>query len=1142
MKLNLKDKYTLFKGFRFLTGSQALVRLAIVQRRRDSKKKIKSAGYISGYRGSPLGTYDKQVLQAKKHLENHNVYFQPGINEELAATSLWGTQQANFYGEGKYDRVFGIWYGKGPGVDRSGDALKHANLAGTSRHGGVLALMGDDHTCESSSAMHQSEFAMIDAMIPVLNPSGVQEILDYGIYGIELSRISGCWIGIKCVHDNVSSAATVDLNEDRVSLIDIEKNLVPDDGLNIRNNDTPQKQEVRLHYHKLNAVKEFCKVNKLNKYIYNFDNAKIGIVSTGKSYLDLMQSLEKLKIDEEAAKEFGIRLLKIAMPWPLEPSIIEDFSQGLDLIIVVEEKRSLIESQIREILFNRSSSLKIIGKKDLEGNTLFPSTGALNPGMIACKLGLTIYNKNKNHDLKLNIEKINSLISETRSLDTIKRAPYFCSGCPHNTSTQIPSGSRAMTGVSCAYLVQNMKRDNQGFTQMGSEGATWVGESLFSNRDHVFQNLGDGTYIHSGILSIRHAVAAKTKITFKILYNEAVALTGGQALDGLPTVAQISRQLDAENVSKIAIITDEPKKYTNKDIFGKNTTIHHREDLIKIQNELSKINSTTVIIYDQGCAAEKRRKIKRSLMPEPNKKIFINDLVCEGCGDCGVKSNCVSILPLETEFGRKRQIDQANCNKDYSCIDGFCPSFVSLEGDVKTKKNIDQSLIETLDSELQEPILPKIKGFYGVMIAGVGGTGIVSMGALLGTAALIEGKGAGVLDMTGLAQKGGAVKSFLRIFEKPEEISTIRLSYNDTDLLLGCDLLVSNDEDILLTLKKGRSKAVISTDEVFTGEFTRNPDLEFPAEEIKENLIKWLGENNSYFIDTGKIVRKILSDDIPANMFVVGFAYQAGLIPIKSTSIEEAIRLNNVSVDFNLNAFRLGRQTFLKKDNIYKLIENKISEDDSEKLSSTLNDKINRRFNFLTEYKDEKYAKKYIKLVNAVKTCEEKLSINKTTLSEAVAFNYFKLMAYKDEYEISRLYTHPRFEKKIKETFEGNFKINFHVAPPIFAKKNSSNGKPKKIKMGQWLLYLMKLIATLKFLRGTFFDPFGYSAERKIERKLIQDYEIRILNITKKLNKENYDTACKIAKIPEKIRGFGYIKKDNLIVAKKIEANLVAEF
>ena len=1141
MNINLNDKYTLSKGYRFLTGSQALVRLPIAQRRRDEKKKINSAAYISGYRGSPLGTYDKQVLLTKKHLEKHKIYFQPGINEELAATSLWGTQQANFYGEGKFDGVFGLWYGKGPGVDRSGDALKHSNLAGTSQHGGVLALMGDDHTCESSSTMHQSEFAMIDAMIPILNPSGVQEILDYGIYGIELSRLSGCWIGIKCVHDNVSSAATVDLNEDRVSLINIDKSFIPKDGLNIRNNDTPQKQEHRLHYHKLAVVKEFCRVNKLNQYIYNSDKAKIGIVTTGKSFLDVMQSFDKLGIDQKLAEDFGIRLLKIAMPWPLEPTIIEEFSKGLETIIVVEEKRSLIEYQIKEILFNKFSDIKILGKQNFDGSTLFPSSGALNPGLIATKLGSLIYNKNQNSVLKSKIEEINNLIIEKRSIDTIKRTPYFCSGCPHNTSTQIPAGSRAVTGISCAYLVQNMERNNQGFAQMGSEGATWVGESLFSNRDHIFQNLGDGTYIHSGILSIRHAVAAKTKITFKILYNEAVALTGGQALDGLPTVAQISRQLSAEGVEKIAIITDEPNKYTNKEVFAKNSFIYHRKDLIKVQKEFSEINSTTVIIYDQGCAAEKRRKRKRLLLPEPKRKIFINDLVCEGCGDCGIKSNCVSILPLETEFGRKRKIDQSNCNKDFSCIDGFCPSFVSLIGEVNTKKHIDNLMVSNLRENLVDPILPEINKFYGIMITGIGGTGIVSMGALLGTAALIDGRGAGVLDMTGLAQKGGAVKSFLRIFERPEEISTIRLSYNDTNLLLGCDLLVSNDEDVLLTLQKAKSKAIINSDEALTGEFTRNPDLSIPSDKIQKNFMDIIGKNNVSFIPTTKIVRKILGEDVPSNMFVVCYAYQAGLIPIKASSIEQAIKLNNVSVDFNLGAFRLGRQTFLKKDNIYKLVKSNEIEDDSEKISLNFDEKVSRRYEYLIKYQNEGYAKKYIKLIDIVKQCEKKLKIKKKSLSDAVTLNYFKLMAYKDEYEVSRLYTDPQFKRKISASFEGNFKIYLHLAPPLFSKKNSATGESEKIKIGPWILHLMKILASLKFLRGTIFDPFGYLKERKNERKLIKNYHDRIIEITSKLKLNNYETAYQIASIPEKIRGFGYIKENNINTAKTLEASLVAK-
>tara|TARA_Y100000590_G_scaffold271734_1_gene305041 strand:+ start:496 stop:3927 length:3432 start_codon:yes stop_codon:yes gene_type:complete len=1142
MEIKLEDKYTLTNGYGFLTGSQALVRLPIVQRRRDKKNNLNTAGYISGYRGSPLGNYDKQVYLNRKYLKKHNIHFQPGINEELAATSLWGTQQSNFYGEAIYDGVFGIWYGKGPGVDRSGDALKHANLAGTSHRGGVLALMGDDHICESSSTSHQSEFAMVDAMIPVLHPSGVQEILDYGIYGFELSRISGCWIGIKCVGDNVSSAATVDLNEDRVSIIDIDNTFFPEEGLNIRKGDTPQKQEHRLHYSKLEAVKEFCRINKLNKYIYNSNKAKIGIITTGKSYLDTMQALNKLEIDEKIANKLDIRLLKIAMPWPLEPSIIEEFSKGLYQIIVIEEKRSLIENQIKEILFNKRSSVNIIGKLDIDGNTLFPSSGALNPGLIALKLGELIYNKNKDSNLKNKIENIKNIINEKRSVSSIKRTPYFCSGCPHNTSTQIPDESRAITGISCAYLVQNMERKNEGFAQMGSEGATWVGESVFSNRDHIFQNIGDGTYIHSGILSIRHAVAAKTKITFKILFNDAVALTGGQTLDGSPTVPQISQQLYAEGVTRIAIISDQPEKYSKKDKFSENSKIYHRKDLIKVQIELSKINSTTAIIYDQTCAAEKRRKRKRSLLDDPKKRIYINDLVCEGCGDCGTKSNCVSILPLETEFGRKREIDQFNCNKDYTCVDGFCPSFVSLEGDVKIKKNIDQSLISNLNSELTEPTLPEINGFYGIMITGIGGTGIVSMGALLGTAALFDGKGSGVLDMTGLAQKGGAVKSFVRIFDTPKEISTIKLSYKDTNLLLGCDLLVSNDEDVLLTLDKSNSKAVINSDEVLPGEFTRNPDLDLDSDKIKNNLINILGEKNINLIPTATIAKKILGDTIAANMFIVGYAYQAGLIPITSNSIEKAIKLNNVSVELNLNAFKLGRGTYLKKNEILESINLSKELNGSQKISLNYEEIKKRRFNYLIKYQNKKYAEKYLELVNLIENSEKELSKSNNFLSKLVAINYFKLMAYKDEYEVSRLYTDPQFMNNINENFEGNFKIYYHMAPPIFSKKDPVKGNPTKVSLGPWLFTLMKILSSFKFLRGTIFDPFGYLKERKQERNLIKDYYNCMNNISLNLNLNNYKIACEIASVPEKIRGFGYVKEKNIIISKNLEKELLNKF
>jgi len=1136
VEIKLEDKYKLEDGIRFLTGSQALVRLPLVQIRRDKRKNLKTACYISGYRGSPLGGYDQQILKNSDLLKANNIYFQPGINEELAATSLWGTQQSNLRGEGKYDGVFGIWYGKGPGVDRAGDALKHVNLAGTSKNGGVLALMGDDHICESSTTSHQSEFAMIDAMIPFFNPSGVQEILDYGLYGIHLSRLSGCWIGIKCVHDNVSSGATVDLNENRISLNNVANEIFPKNGLNIRLNDTPQDKEHRLHYYKIKVVKEFCKINKLNKIIYNSPNPKIGIISTGKSYLDTKEALDKIGIDENLAKEIGIKLLKIAMPWPLENSIIEEFAEGLEKIIVVEEKRSLIESQIKEILFNAKNNIRIVGKTDEQNNDLFLSSGSLDPGEIAIKLYQLIKHLHSSDVFQKKVNIINDLIKNNNNLLNIKRTPYFCSGCPHNTSTKIPENSRAITGISCAYLVQNMERNNEGFTQMGSEGASWVGESLFSNNEHIFQNMGDGTYIHSGILSIRHAVAAKTKMTFKILYNDAVALTGGQALDGLPTVAQMSRQLESEGVKEIAIITDQTTKYQSNEKFSNNSKVYHRKEIINVQIKLSKINETTAIIYDQTCAAEKRRRIKKSLLPEPNKKIFINEEVCEGCGDCGIQSNCISIVPVETEYGRKRQIDQSNCNTDYSCVDGFCPSFVSIVGDVRLKKNNDNSLIDRINSNITEPILPEIQKSYGIMIAGIGGTGVVTIGAILATAAQIDGKGSGVLDMTGLAQKGGAVKSFLRIFNDPKEISTIRLSYGDTNLLLGFDLLVSNDDEVLKTLNKQKTKSIINSDEIMTGEFTRDKNFFLPFDKMKENLINIIGKNNISFMPSNTIANKILGDSILSNMFIVGNAYQSGLIPIRADSIEQAIKLNFVSVEENINAFRLGRHSKNMEKELLNLIYKK------EKIKTNFNEKFIDRYNFLIKYQNKRYANKYKALVDYVKKYEEKLNLGKNSFSNTVAMNYFKLMSYKDEYEVARLYSKKEFINKITDTFEGNFKINFHLAPPVFYKKDKVTGNPLKMNFGFWIMILFKFISIFKFLRGTYFDIFGYLDERKIERLLIKNYEQRILEICPKLTIDNYTLAVEIASIPDQIRGFGHIKKKNIEIAKSCEVKLMSSF
>ena len=1135
MEIKLEDKYKLSKGTRFLTGAQALVRVPIVQARRDKQKNLNTACYISGYRGSPLGGYDQQILKNKKYLNENNIYFQPGINEELAATSLWGTQQVNLRKQDKYDGVFGIWYGKGPGVDRAGDALKHVNLAGTSKFGGVIALMGDDHICESSTTSHQSEFAMIDAMIPFFNPSGVQEILDYGIIGIELSRKSGCWVGIKCVHDNVSSGATVDLDENRLNLLDISSENYPSEGLNIRLKDTAQEKEYRLHHHKIKYVKEFCKINNLNKIIFDSEKAKIGIISTGKSFLDTKLGLEKIGINEDIANQVGIKFLKIAMPWPLEETVIEKFSENLEKIIVVEEKRSIIETQVKEILFNKNLNIKVVGKNDENNNDLFVSSGALDPGEIGLKISEIINYLNLPDEVHNLSKKLKSLKEKTNSNISLKRVPHFCSGCPHNTSTRIPEGSRAITGISCAYLVEHMERDNEGFSQMGSEGATWVGESVFSNTDHVFQNMGDGTYIHSGILSIRHAVAAKTKMTFKILYNDAVALTGGQALDGLPTVAQMSKQLEAEGVEEIAIITDEIEKYSDRGGFAKNSKVYDRKNIIDVQIELSKINGTTVIIYDQTCAAEKRRRRKKGILEEPKKKIFINKDLCEGCGDCGIQSNCVSIAPVETEYGRKRQIDQSSCNKDYTCVDGFCPSFVSLEGDIRLKKNYDDNLINKINSKIDDPKLPQINKSFGIMIAGIGGTGVVTIGAVLATAAQIDGKGSGVLDMTGLAQKGGAVKSFLRIFEKPEDVGAIRLSYGDTNLLLGFDLLVSNDLEIIKTLDKKISKLIVNTDEVMPGDFTRDKNFYLPFDEMRDNLINIAGQENIKFISSNKITSKILGNSILSNMFNVGVAYQSGLIPISASSIEKAIELNGASVKDNIDAFRFGRHYENLKDEVLDIIK------DEPEVLEGFEEKYKNRFKFLEDYQNIKYAEKFGDLVSYARKIDKNIG-NGSQFSTAVLKNYFKLMAYKDEYEVSRLMTNKKFVDDVNKNFEGNFNYNFYLAPPIFSKKSKVDGKLVKIKFGGWLFSVFKLLCKLKFLRGTKFDPFGYLNERKKERELIRDYKQTITGIGTKINKSNYETAVKIASIPDQIRGFGHVKEKNIKEAINYRTDLLNSF
>ncbi|MBL4825399.1 MAG: indolepyruvate ferredoxin oxidoreductase family protein, partial [SAR324 cluster bacterium] len=803
--VSLEDKYTLRKGYAFMTGIQSLVRLPLVQRELDQKAGLNTAGYISGYRGSPLGGYDQQLARNIKLLEENHIKFQPGVNEDLAATALWGTQQAELGGEGKYDGVFGIWYGKGPGVDRSGDVLRHANYAGTSKFGGVLALMGDDHTAESSTVCNQSEFAMVDALIPVLNPSGVQEIFDFGIYGLALSRFSGCWVGLKCLHDTVEATASINVDVERLK-VEIPNGFnFPADGLNIRFPDTPHAQDKRIHEYKMDAARAFCRANKLDRSIWQGGSAKIGVVTVGKSYLDTRLAFDELGIDEAEAERLGIRLYKVAMPWPLEPEGIFEFAKGLDLIIVVEEKRALIEPQIKELLYDASHRPQVIGKTDETGEALFRTAGALDPNHIAATIGRRVLNFRGDADLKKRMLEMEARMDVSLlPQESMVRLPYFCSGCPHNTSTVVPEGSIAMAGIGCHYMVQWMDRNTLGFTHMGAEGANWIGQAPFSKRKHIFQNIGDGTYFHSGIMAIRAAVSSGINITYKILFNDAVAMTGGQGFDGPMTVQSIIQQMFAEGAKQVTVVSDDPDKFTQSSGIPSNVKVYDRKDLDIVQREIREIEGVTVLIYEQVCAAEKRRRRKRGIIPDPPRRIFINDDVCEGCGDCGVKSNCVSVLPLETQFGRKRVIDQSACNKDYSCANGLCPSFVSVIGG-KMRKNAPSANLHDTWSALPEPTLPEINGTYNIVLTGVGGTGLVTIGALLGMAAHIEKRGVGILDMIGLAQKGGAVLSHLRIGNRPEDIHSPRIASQGADVVIGGDLVVTGGQKTLAVIKAGHT-------------------------------------------------------------------------------------------------------------------------------------------------------------------------------------------------------------------------------------------------------------------------------------------------------------------------------------------------
>ncbi|MGF6875624.1 indolepyruvate ferredoxin oxidoreductase family protein [Paraburkholderia sp. MM5477-R1] len=1124
-KVTLDDKYALDGGRIFLTGVQALVRLPLMQRRRDEAKGLHTAGYISGYRGSPLGTYDTELGKAKKFLADARVVFVPGVNEDLAATAVWGSQQAETDGEGKYDGVFSIWYGKGPGVDRSGDAFRHANMAGSSKHGGVLVLMGDDHTGESSTTCHQSEFALIDAAIPILSPSGVQEILDYGLYGWALSRYSGCWVGLKCVKDTADASEAIDIDPERVEPLLPGSFDMPPGGLNLRQPDTPQEQEYRLHNFKLDAVRAFVRANRLDKVVLGQRQPRIGIVTHGKSYLDVLQAIDDLEIGETELASIGVAIYKIACTWPLEPEGLREFATGLDLLMVVEEKRSLLESQIKDILYGAAHAPVIIGKQDENGKKLFPVEMSLSSVQIAIALGQRLASLAADNRIAERVALLTELTRIELAPEPMLRSAYFCSGCPHNSSTVIPAGSKAYAGIGCHWMAQTMDRNTLGYTQMGAEGMAWVGEAPFSKRTHMFQNLGDGTYFHSGLLSIRAAIAAKTNITFKILYNDAVAMTGGQHHDGQLSPVTITTQVRAEGVQRIAVVSDDPSKYPAKAGWAAGVTIHHRSELQKVQEELREIPGVTVLVYDQTCAAEKRRRRKRKQFPDPTKRLVINDLVCEGCGDCGVKSNCVSLVPLETEFGRKREIDQSACNKDYSCNNGFCPSFVTIHGG-----NLRKPTPVTPDVDLFpapcEPEIPSLEErVFSIIVTGVGGTGVVTIGAILGMAAHLEGKGCGILDMAGLAQKGGSVWSHLRFGKSPAAIKSIRIATGGADVVLGCDMVVAASMKTLSTTRHGATRMLINTHETMTGAFTRHPDLQFPAADLRASITRAVGRDHVEFVDAMKYALSLQGDPLAANMFMLGYAYQRGLIPIRADAINAAIELNGVAVASNKQAFLWGRRATASPHALERILAVTKQSRASLLMSTTLDELIDRRVRFLTDYQDAAYAERYRSRVNRVRAWERIVAPQQETVTRAVASVYFKLMAYKDEYEVARLHASREFIESLKQQFEGNFRIAFNLAPPLLARKNESTGEPRKQEFGSWLLPAFRLLAKLKVLRGSPFDIFGYTVERRMERGLVTRYEETIEQIITHGNTRNHPIALRAASIAGKIRGYGHVKE-----------------
>ncbi len=1169
--LSLDDKYALDRGQAFMSGIQALVRLPILQHTRDAMLGLNTAGFISGYRGSPLGGYDQALWQAQAHLQKHHIVFQPGVNEELGATAVWGTQQLGLTpGPHKFDGVFGMWYGKGPGVDRCSDVFKHANMAGTAQYGGVVAVAGDDHVAKSSSVAHQSDHIFKACGLPVFFPSSVQEILDLGLHAFAMSRFAGLWTSLKAIQEVVESSSTVSVDPDRVRIVLPDDFVMPEGGLHIRWPDTPLAQEARLMDHKWYAALAYVRANKLNRTVIDSAHARLGLIASGKAYNDLRQALHDLGLDDETCRQIGLRVHKVSVVWPLEASTTREFATGLQEILVIEEKRQMIEYQLKEELYNWREDVRpnVLGKfsepdGDFTGGEwsmpnpasrwLLRAKADLNPAIIAKavaqridKLGLL---KEMGAELRERVAaRLRLIEAKERALEgqsaSVERPPWFCSGCPHNTSTRVPEGSRAMAGIGCHYMAMWMDRSTGTFTQMGGEGVSWVGQAPFTDEKHVFVNLGDGTYFHSGLLAVRQAIAAKVNITYKILFNDAVAMTGGQPVDGTLSVPAMTRELHAEGARRIVVVSDEPDKYLSIDDLAPGVQVFHRDDLDQVQKDLRETAGCTVIIYEQTCATEKRRRRKRGTMPVLAKRVVINELVCEGCGDCAVQSNCLSVEPVDTPFGRKRRINQSSCNQDFSCLKGFCPSLVTIEGgQLKAPRAKDNAPDLSKLPPIPEPALPSAASAYGIVVAGIGGTGVITIGQLLGMAAHLEGKGAVTQESAGLAQKGGATWSHIQIADTQDAIFTTKVGMAEADLVIGCDPIVAAHAQTLAVMQPGRTRVALNTHHTPTAALMHDANWQFPAGHCDQALADAAGAQAVKRLDAVALANRLLGDAIYANPLMLGYAWQMGWVPLNLKSLTRAIELNAVQVERNLAAFEWGRlaahdPVFVARMSMpaqpvqWMSRPLRYGKDDLDTL-------VQSRERYLGEYQNQAYAQQYRTLIDRVRQAES--ALGSTRLSEIVARQLFRLMAYKDEYEVARLLTHASFKAQLSEQFEGDWRMVLHLAPPMLGGGKDAQARPRKHDFGPLWQWALRGLAMARGLRGTWLDPMGYSQDRREDRAVLAQYRAILDVILPRLNADSLDAACRIAELADKIKGYGPVRHAQLVAVRAQWARMMGD-